>query len=56
MTPRFAALFWRQSVRSALHRPWLSCLNVSSIALGVAFSPFNWLTREPWKVFVPPLP
>lgn len=35
MTPRFGALFFRQVVRHALRRPWLSLLNIASIALGV---------------------
>lgn len=35
MTPRFAALFFRQSLRPAVRRPLLPILNVLSIAIGV---------------------
>ena len=36
MTPRFAALFWRQIVRPWAAHPLLPTLNILSIALGVA--------------------
>lgn len=35
MTPRFAALFFRQALRPAVRRPLLPLLNVLSIAVGV---------------------
>jgi len=35
MTPRFLTLFWRQMVRSSWHHPWLTGLNILSIALGI---------------------
>ncbi len=36
MTPRFAALFWRQVVRHSWRHPLLTSLNIASVALGVA--------------------
>lgn len=35
MTPRFLTLFWRQMVRSSWRHPWLTGLNILSIALGI---------------------
>lgn len=35
MSPRFLTLFWRQMVRSLWRHPWLTGLNILSIALGM---------------------
>ncbi|HRJ73394.1 MAG TPA: ABC transporter permease, partial [Terrimicrobiaceae bacterium] len=35
MTPRFPTLFWRQIVRRSWRQPFLSGLNVLSVALGI---------------------